>query len=266
MKKFFAILLTVTMMATMTMTAFAATINGDEGSVEVTYGVDEKYIVNIPANTSLTENGVPMEVSAKDVVIPYGNKLTVSVSSTNYSDSKWYLVDTVNAENKLEYSIKNGDNAVASGDAILTVAAGTTEEQKVTLTAKLEDTATISGTYKDTITFNVSVVAASKTVTELKAEKDVYNFYIDVIDDPNLVDIYGSETLEDVKFVITYSDGTSQTISYEEADAAGLTVTPNGEAFDATKEDETDYVYTVSFGGKTCQFTMRAKAYDGPME
>ena len=160
MKKLFAILLAVAMMATMSVSAFAATIEGESGTVEITYGVEDSYVVTIPADITLSAGAAStMEISAADVVIGYGEQLTVSVSSTNYADSKWYLVDTANAENKLEYSVKNGENAVASGDAILTVDAGTAETATATLTTQLVDQATVSGTYKDTITFTVSTSA-----------------------------------------------------------------------------------------------------------
>lgn len=166
MKKIISLALAVMLITTMSVTAFAATIEGESGTVDVTYGVSESYTVTIPASTSLTENGVSMEVSTKDVVIPYGNQLTVSISSNNYNEGKWYLVDSANTSNKLEYSMKNGENDVASDSTILTVAAGTTDEQKVTLTATLVGTATYSGTYKDTLTFNVSVASASGSTTE----------------------------------------------------------------------------------------------------
>ena len=164
MKKFFAILLAVAMMATMSVTAFATTIDGDSGTVEITYGVEDSYVVTIPASITLSAGEAStMEISAADVVIGYGEQLTVSVSSTNYADSKWYLVDTANAENKLEYSVKSGENAVASGDAVLTVAAGSTDATTVTLSTQLIDSATVSGTYKDTITFTVNVAEAPAT-------------------------------------------------------------------------------------------------------
>lgn len=162
MKKIISLALAVMMIATMSTTAFAATIENGTGTVEVIYGVSEKYTVTIPADITLTANHESdIEISASDVVIPYGNELTVSISSTNYTDSKWYLVDSASASNKLEYSIKNGENDVTSGSTILTVAAGTTEKQEVTLKAKLVDKATYSGTYKDTLTFSVNVGAAS---------------------------------------------------------------------------------------------------------
>lgn len=60
------------------------------GTVEVTYGASESYTVTIPADITLTANQESdIEISASDVVIPYGNELTVSISSTNYTDSKW---------------------------------------------------------------------------------------------------------------------------------------------------------------------------------
>lgn len=165
MKKFFAILLAVAMMATMSMTAFAAEITGktdNSSDVTVTYGVEDSYVVTIPADITLSADAASdMVVSAADVVIGYGEQLTVSISSTNYADSKWYLVDTTNANNKLEYSVKNGETAVASGGTILTVAAGTADTTTVTLSTQLVDTATVSGTYTDTITFTVGKIAAS---------------------------------------------------------------------------------------------------------
>lgn len=167
MKKIISLALAVMMIATMSVTAFAATIENGTGTVEVTYGVSESYTVTIPADITLTANQESdMEISASDVVIPYGNELTVSISSTNYTDSKWYLVEAANTANKLEYSVKNGENAVASGDTILTVAAGTAENQTVNLTTKLVGTATHSGTYKDTLTFSVSVASSSGGTTE----------------------------------------------------------------------------------------------------
>lgn len=161
MKKFFAILLAIAMMATMSVTAFAATIEGNEGSVEVTYGVEDSYVVTIPASFTVgaTEG---TEVSASDVVIGYGEQLTVSISSTNYDteSSKWYLVDTANAENKLNYTIKVGDADVVNNGVILTVPAGTAETVSASLATALVDQATVSGTYKDTITFTVTVAEA----------------------------------------------------------------------------------------------------------
>ena len=164
MKKLFAILLAVAMMATMSVTAFAVTIEGESDTVVITYGVDDSYVVTIPADITLSAGAAStMEISATNVVIGYGEQLTVSISSTNYADSKWYLVDTENPTNKLEYSVKNGETAVASGEAILTVDAGTAETETATLTTALVGTATVSGTYKDTITFTVNVAEAPAT-------------------------------------------------------------------------------------------------------
>ena len=59
MKKLFAILLAVALMATMSVTAFAANTTG--GSTEVTFNVDPTYTVTIPATVELNkveDNGV----------------------------------------------------------------------------------------------------------------------------------------------------------------------------------------------------------------
>lgn len=164
MKKFLTIFLSLVFVTSLSVTAFAETIDetteGSSGQVEVVYGVENAYVVTIPADiTLIAKESSPIEISASDVVIRYGNQLTVMIGSANYdSDSKkWYLVDTENESNKLNYTIKADKTDVVSGETILTVAAGTAEVTNVTLTAELAEAASVVAAYKDTITFRVSV-------------------------------------------------------------------------------------------------------------
>ena len=64
MKKLFALILTVALLATMSVTAFAAEIgpeaNASQGSTEVSFNVDPTYTVTSPATVELAKKmGVP---------------------------------------------------------------------------------------------------------------------------------------------------------------------------------------------------------------
>ena len=133
----------------------------ETGTMEITYGVDSGYTVTIPANLNLT-NTDPVEktISAENVMIDFGTSLKVSISSENYSDLKWYMVDTATgaSSNKVEYTIKDGENAVANDDVVLEVEAGADDlSGSNTLTFQVPKVPTKAGTYKDTLKFTVEV-------------------------------------------------------------------------------------------------------------
>ena len=169
MKKLFlvsAIILSLGSMAPV----FAANITeeGDQtGTMEITYGVNSGYTVTIPATFNLT-NTDPVEkvISAQDVRIAYGQSLKVSISSENFSESKWYMVDNAASSNKIEYTIKDGENAVADEGVVLEVLAGAENlSGSNTLTFQVPEVPTRAGTYKDTLTFSVSVGAPTVAVS-----------------------------------------------------------------------------------------------------
>ena len=70
MKKLFALLLAITMMATLSVTAFAADYDtaGDKG-MDVTYSVEPGYTVTIPPTVTIGTSGTSAEISAADVVV-----------------------------------------------------------------------------------------------------------------------------------------------------------------------------------------------------
>ena len=81
MKKLFALILTVAMLATMSVTAFAANTTG--GSMEVTYSVAPAYTVTIPETVAIGADGTEKTVSAEDVVVEKGKYVSVTLSENN---------------------------------------------------------------------------------------------------------------------------------------------------------------------------------------
>ena len=160
MKKLFALILAVVMIATMSVTAFAAEIgpgaNASQGSTEVSFNVDPTYTVTIPATVELNkveDNGV----------ITYENDYTLTAQAGVRLKKGEYIEVTVASDFKmttqegatLDYAITAGGNTVANNGVVAEFA-----------TDKLEQTATIhiaandpdyAGEYKDTVTFTLTV-------------------------------------------------------------------------------------------------------------
>ena len=158
MKKVFALILTVCLLATMSVTAFAANTTG--GSTKVSFNVDPTYTVTIPATVEL--NKVDTEG-----VVTYENDYTLTAQAGVRLKKGEYIEVTVASDFEmtttegatLDYTITAGGNAVAGGGVVAEFA-----------TDKAEQTATIhiaandpdyAGEYKDTVTFTVAVKVAS---------------------------------------------------------------------------------------------------------
>lgn len=155
MKKLFALILTVCLLASMSVTAFAA--NRPAGSTEVSFDVDPAYTVTIPATVALNkvenngavtyENDYTITAEA-GVRLFFGEYIAVSVLSDFTMETEelaW-----------LDYVILDAEgNAVANNDVVAKF-----------YTDKAQQTATIhiaandpdyAGEYKDTVTFTVAV-------------------------------------------------------------------------------------------------------------
>ena len=164
MKKLFALILAVVMIATISTTAFAAEIgpeaNASQGSTEVSFNVDPTYTVTIPATVELQkveDNGT----------VTYENDYTLTAQAGVRLKKGEYIEVTVASDFEmtteqgatLDYTITKGGNAVTNNGVVAEFD-----------TDKAEQTATIhiaandpdyAGEYEDTVTFTVAVKVAA---------------------------------------------------------------------------------------------------------
>lgn len=150
---------------------------GEKASSDVTLSdtVADSYTVVIPAGTADVSSPATLEVSAADVVISPGATLDITVTSAN----NWSLVNESNKEVSIGYKLTDeNDSALtvvedtedtedAEGAEVTKVtkysvlSVASKKEQKAsgatTLTATVTGTATMAGTYEDTLTFEVAV-------------------------------------------------------------------------------------------------------------
>ena len=111
MKKLFALFLAIAMMATLSVTAFAADYDtaGDKG-MNVTYSVAPAYTVTIPETVTIGADGTEKTVSAEDVVVNKGQYVSVTLAA----DNNFTVKTTEGAE--LTYTVTaNGENIAAGG-------------------------------------------------------------------------------------------------------------------------------------------------------
>ena len=155
MKKLFALLLAITMMATLSVTAFAADYDttGDK-EMTVTYSVAPAYTVTIP--TDVTIDGNSTTISAEDVVVNKGQYVSVTLAA----DNNFTVKTTEGAE--LTYTVTaNGEN-VAAGGEILAVNPADGKTGAATITFDIdESTIQYAGTYTGSATFTIAVKPVS---------------------------------------------------------------------------------------------------------
>ena len=175
MKNVLMILISLAVVFAMAGAAGANEVNQDSqyksADTQVTYTMNEGYIVTIPAGVALSmannayvANGSE-EISADKVRINAGKVLTVKISGNDYDSDggNWVLKETNQGSGKLNYTIKNDqDTALGNNTVVLSVLAGHgwdggifTSVSKI-LSFKTEEVK-ISGSFEDTLTFTVSV-------------------------------------------------------------------------------------------------------------
>ena len=158
MKKLFALILTVCLLATMSVTAFAANTTG--GSTEVSFNVDPTYTVAIPATVELQKVDT-------DGVITYKNDYTLTAEAGVRLKKNEYIEVTVASDFKmttaegatLDYTITASGNAVIN-DGVVAEFDTDKNTQSTTIHIAAADP-DYAGEYKDTVTFTVAVKVAA---------------------------------------------------------------------------------------------------------
>ena len=156
MKKLFALILTVCLLATMSVTAFAANTTG--GSTEVSFNVDPTYTVTIPATVELNkveDNGT----------VTYENDYTLTAQAGLRLKRGEYIEVTVASDFEmtttegatLAYTI-TAENAAVANNGVVAEFATDKAEQTTTIHIAANDP-DYAGEYKDTVTFTLTVKA-----------------------------------------------------------------------------------------------------------
>lgn len=97
--------------------------------------------------------GETATIKAEDVSLPYGGKMTVSLTGTSVENNAFTLKSAEGAT--IGYTIKNGETPVNVGDTVLTVEAGNASGA-TELTFTEPDNVQYSGEYTGTVTFTVA--------------------------------------------------------------------------------------------------------------
>ena len=157
MKKLFALLLAIALMATLSVTAFAADYDtaGDKG-MNVTYSVAPAYTVTIPETVTIGADGTEKTVSAEDVVVNKGQYVSVTLAA----DNNFTVKTTEGAE--LAYTVTANSKDIAAGGEILAVNPADGKTGTATVTFDIDEAAIqYAGTYTGSATFTIAVKPVS---------------------------------------------------------------------------------------------------------
>ena len=154
MKKLFALILTVCLLASMSVTAFAANTTG--GETEISFNVNPTYTVTIPATVELNkveDNGT----------VTYENDYTLTAEAGLRLKRGEYIEVTVASDFEmtttegatLDYTI-TAENAAVANNGVVAEFATDKAEQTATIHIAANDP-DFAGEYKDTVTFTLTV-------------------------------------------------------------------------------------------------------------
>ena len=157
MKKLITVLLALAMVASLSVTAFAAdvTTDGGQGSAEIGFGVDPTYTVTIPAT-------VELQKKVDGDTVTYENDYTIEAASGVRLKKNEYIEVTVTTDNEMEtpegatlaYTITKDDAALENN----VVATFATDKAAQTSTIHIAaGDPDFAGDYKDTVTFTLTV-------------------------------------------------------------------------------------------------------------
>ena len=148
MKKLFALILTVCLLATMSVTAFATNTTG--GKADITTSIAPTYTVTIPADVNVAFNATEtafgtIEVTASQI---HPDKC-IKVALTTDNE----LNNAIDNTKVIPYAIKDADGTAFTSATYLTE--GDKTELFIHITAD-DWNAAYAGEYSDTVTFTVS--------------------------------------------------------------------------------------------------------------
>ena len=154
MKKLFALILTVAMLFSLSVTAFATNTEG--GSTEVSFNVDPTYTVTIPAT-------VELERQEDNGTVTYENDYTLTAQAGVRLKKGEYIEVTVASDFEmtttegatLAYTI-TAENAAVANNGVVAEFATDKAEQTATIHIAANDP-DFAGEYKDTVTFTLTV-------------------------------------------------------------------------------------------------------------
>jgi spore coat protein U-like protein len=148
MKKLFALILTVALLATMSVTAFAANTTG--GKADITTSIAPTYTVTIPADVNVQFNATETDFGAIEVAasqIHPDKCIKVALATDNE------LENSIDDTKVIPYAIKDSEGAAFTSATYLTE--GDKTELSIHITAN-DWNAAYAGDYSDTVTFTVS--------------------------------------------------------------------------------------------------------------
>ena len=148
MKKLFAVILTIALLMSLSVTAFAANTTG--GDADITTSIDPTYTVTIPADVNVQFNATETAFGAIEVEaaqIHPDKCIKVALAS----DGK--LENSIDATKVIPYAIKDSTGAAFTSATYLTE--GDKTELSIHITAN-DWNAAYAGDYFDTVTFTVS--------------------------------------------------------------------------------------------------------------
>ena len=154
MKKLLSFTLALVMMLSVSVTAFAGTVDQDSidktGDTSITYSVDHAYTVTIPATVEL---GGTATVKVENTMLKKGDEVNVKLTGTSEADDTFKVTTAQGAE--LTYTVKKSDTVINVGDTVISCASQVSNQVDLLFTAPTS--VQYAGDYSGTVTFTVSV-------------------------------------------------------------------------------------------------------------
>ena len=168
MKKVLCLLLTLSLLcAGVALADTQITTDGGAGSTTVTYTVPEPgtgYTVIIPPSVSIPqgETSTTMQISVEaGSTLESGKTLSVKLESSANN----FSLKLGGGSDAISYAVKKDNQAVSTGDAVLSWTGGEDIPAAATLTMELTESTDdkTAGDYSDTLTFKLSLSATGFT-------------------------------------------------------------------------------------------------------